>query len=139
MDVLSPAQRHKNMSHIRSIDSKPEEIVRKYLFSRGFRYRKNDKRFPGKPDIVLPKYNKIVFVNGCFWHQHANCKYASKPKTNTAFWEEKLQKNAARDQSEYALLARMGWDIIVVWECELATKEKAQTRLEQLEREIISR
>lgn len=92
MDVLTPEQRHLNMSRIRGAKTKPETIVRKYLFSHGFRYRMNDKRYPGKPDIVLPKYKTMVFVNGCFWHQHAGCRYASLPKTRQDFWIPKLQK-----------------------------------------------
>lgn len=137
-DIKSPEERSLNMAHIRSKNTKPEEIVRKYLFSEGFRYRKNDRRYPGKPDIVLPKYRTIVFVNGCFWHQHPGCKYAHIPKSNFEFWKKKFDKNIARDQANIKKLEEMGWNVIVVWECELSTKEKRRKRLEELAAEILS-
>lgn len=118
-DVHSPETRSFNMSRIHGKDTKPEELVRKYLFSRGFRYRKNDKRLPGKPDIVLPKYRTVIFVNGCFWHAHENCKYFVMPKTNTDFWKTKLQNNIDRDNKNYATLKQMGWKVLVIWECEI--------------------
>lgn len=110
--------RSKNMSHIRSKNTKPEEIVRKHLFSLGFRYRKNDKRLPGAPDIVLPKYKTVIFVNGCFWHKH-DCKRFAWPSSNEDYWRPKILGNAARDQHNYELLRSMGWKVLVVWECEL--------------------
>lgn len=119
MDDLTTEQRHVNMSHIQSKNTKPEMIVRKYLFSKGFRYRVNDKRYPGHPDIVLPKYKTVIFINGCFWHQHPNCKYASIPKTNKEYWIPKLQKNVERDKLNYKKLSKLGWNVIVIWECEL--------------------
>ena len=114
------------MSHIRSKNSKPEEIVRKYLFSQGFRYRKNDKRLPGKPDIVLPKYKTVIFVNGCFWHKH-DCNRFVWPTSNEDYWRPKILGNVARDQRNYEQLREMGWKVLVVWECELKneTKEEA--------------
>lgn len=124
------------MSRVKSKNTKPEEIVRKYLFSKGFRYRKNDKRYPGKPDIVLPKYRTIVFVNGCFWHQHPGCKAAALPEANHEYWQEKLQKNVERDKKEMAQLNEMGWRVIVVWECELSSKAKREKRLPLLVQEI---
>lgn len=130
-DVLTPEQRHYNMSRIRGKDTKPEEIVRKYLFSKGLRYRKNDKRYPGHPDIVLPKYKTVVFVHGCFWHMHEGCRYARLPKTNTEFWKEKLSRNRERDKNEQKILREMGWKVLVVWECELK-KDKQQETLERL-------
>lgn len=130
-DVLTPEQRHYNMSRIRGKDTKPEEIVRKYLFSKGLRYRKNDKRYPGHPDIVLPKYKTVVFVHGCFWHMHEGCRYAKLPKTNTEFWKEKLSRNRERDKNEQRILREMGWKVLVVWECELK-KDKQQETLERL-------
>lgn len=130
-DVLTPEQRHYNMSRIRGKDTKPEEIVRKYLFSKGLRYRKNDKRYPGHPDIVLPKYKTVVFVHGCFWHMHEGCRYARLPKTNTEFWKEKLSRNRERDKNEQRILREMGWKVLVVWECELK-KDKQQETLERL-------
>jgi DNA mismatch endonuclease (patch repair protein) len=135
VDVLTAEQRHRNMSAIRGRETKPEVIVRKYLFSRGLRYRKNDRRYPGHPDIVLPKYRTIVFVNGCFWHQHAGCKYARLPKTNREFWEKKLIGNAERDKRVYMALANAGWHVIVVWECELKTTVRDKT-LEDLYHKI---
>ena len=117
-DNLSKDVRHKNMSHIRSKNSKPEEIVRKYLFSKGFRYRKNDSRLPGKPDIVLPKYKTVIFINGCFWHKH-DCGRFVWPSSNEEYWRPKILGNVARDQRNYELLREMGWKVLVVWECEL--------------------
>jgi len=135
-DVLTKKQRHYNMSRIRSKDTKPEELVRKYLFTQGFRYRKNDKRYPGKPDIVLPKYKTIIFVHGCFWHQHSGCNAARIPDTNSGFWKEKFDRNVARDQKEQEALREAGWKVIVLWECELSNKEKRTIRLTALAEEI---
>ena len=118
-DVHSSETRSYNMSRIRNKDTKPEELVRKYLFSKGFRYRKNDVRLPGKPDIVLPKYKAVVFVNGCFWHGHTSCRYFVWPKNNSKFWREKIIGNIARDQKNYELLRALGWNVFVIWECEL--------------------
>ena len=118
-DVHSSETRSYNMSRIRNKDTKPEELVRKYLFSKGFRYRKNDARLPGKPDIVLPKYKTVVFVNGCFWHEHTGCRYFVWPKNNSEFWREKIIGNIARDQKNYELLRALGWHVFVIWECEL--------------------
>lgn len=110
------------MSRIKSSNTKPEEIVRKYLFSKGFRYRKNDKRYPGKPDIVLPKYRTIIFVNGCFWHGHEGCRYFVVPKTNTEFWVNKIETNKQRDSRKINDLQALGWRVITVWECQLKSK-----------------
>lgn len=121
-DNHSKETRSYNMSRIRSRDTKPEEIVRKYLFSHGFRYRKNDPRYPGKPDIVLPKYRTIIFVNGCFWHKHEGCKYFVWPKSNEEFWRKKIRSNVERDEQNYRILEEQGWKIIVVWECQLKKK-----------------
>lgn len=118
-DVHTPKQRSYNMSRIRGKDTKPEELVRKYLFSQGFRYRKNDSRLPGKPDIVLPKYRTVIFVNGCFWHAHEGCKYFVWPKSNAAFWKKKIESNFLRDKTNLKLLTDMGWRVITIWECEL--------------------
>ena len=128
-DVHSSEVRSYNMSRIRCENTRPEEIVRKYLFSQRFRYRKNDPRLPGKPDIVLPKYRTVIFVNGCFWHHH-DCRYFVWPKSNAEFWHEKIDKNVERDRNNYETLNRMGWSIIVIWECEL----KADVRKEVLNR-----
>ena len=120
-DVHSPKVRSYNMSCIHGKDTKPEEL---------FRYRKNDARLPGKPDIVLPKYKTVIFINGCFWHKHDGCKYFVWPKNHAEFWKEKIEKNAVRDARNYDLLKKAGWHVIVIWECEL----KPQTRESTLSR-----
>ena len=136
-DNHSKEIRSKNMSHIRSKNTKPEEIVRKFLFSRGLRYRKNDKRYPGCPDIVLPRYKTCIFVNGCFWHQHPDCKYAVLPSSNKDYWIPKLQNNKQRDIQNETALRGEGWRVITVWECELK-KENREKTLELLYRKITS-
>ena len=136
MDVFTKEKRSEIMSRVRCKNTKPEELVRKYLFSKGFRYRKNDKRYPGKPDIVLPKYNAMVFVNGCFWHQHSGCKAAAIPETNSDYWKKKLQKNVERDKQQMETLRNLGWNVIIVWECELSSKVKREQRLNALIEEI---
>lgn len=120
-----------NMSRIRSKDTKPEILVRKYLFKNGLRYRKNVANLPGKPDIVLPKYRTVIFVNGCFWHRHLECKYFVWPKTNKEFWIKKLNANCERDKINYSLLRDKGWRVIIVWECELR-KETREKKLHYL-------
>ena len=126
--------RRKNMSRIRSKDSKPEEIVRKALFSKGFRYRKNVKALPGCPDIVLPKYKTIVFVNGCFWHMH-DCPRFVWPTSNENYWYPKILKNVDRDKKNKDLLQTMGWTVLTVWECELK-KNNIKDTIVRLEQEI---
>ena len=123
-----------NMSRIRSTNSKPEEIVRKHLFSKGFRYRKNVKKLPGCPDIVLPKYKTVIFVNGCFWHKH-DCPRFVWPSSNQDYWIPKIQRNIERDRLNVAELQKKGWHIITVWECELKKKNR-ELRLERLLSEI---
>ena len=118
-DSITPEHRSWNMSRIKGKDTKIEVMVRKYLFAQGFRFRKNDKRYPGKPDVVLPKYKTVIFVNGCFWHQHKGCKNATVPKTRTDFWLEKLGKNVANDEKHTSELKALGWHVITLWECEL--------------------
>jgi DNA mismatch endonuclease (patch repair protein) len=108
-----------NMSQIKSKNTKPEEAVRKYLFSCGFRYRKNVRSLPGCPDIVLPKYKTVIFVNGCFWHMHTACGRFVWPKDNAEYWHAKIMKNVERDNKNHAELKTMGWNVIVIWECEL--------------------
>ena len=131
-DVLTKEQRHFNMSHIRGKDTRPEEIVRKYLFSKGYRYRKNDSRYPGKPDLVLPKYHTVIFVHGCFWHRHPGCRYATTPSTNREFWQRKFDRNTARDRDVQNQLKADGWNVIVVWECELPERLTARNGCEGL-------
>ena len=118
-DRISPEHRSWNMSRIKGKDTKIEVMVRQYLFHYGFRFRKNDKRYPGKPDVVLPKYKTAIFVHGCFWHRHEGCKLATTPKTRTEFWMDKFAKNVANDRKHYEQLKEMGWNVIVIWECEL--------------------
>lgn len=117
-DNHSKEIRSKNMSHIRSKNSKPEETVRKYLFSHGFRYRKNVKKLPSCPDIVLKKYKSVIFVNGCFWHMH-NCGRFVWPSSNKEYWRKKITRNVYRDIKNYSILKKLGWNIIIIWECEL--------------------
>lgn len=135
MDVHDKETRSYNMSCIKGKNTRPEEIVRKYLFSQGFRYRKNDKRLPGTPDIVLPKYKTVIFVNGCFWHGHDGCRYFVIPKTNTEFWTKKIETNRNRDLRKINDLQTLGWKVIVVWECQLK-KEKADITLNNLKTTI---
>jgi len=123
-----------NMSHIRSKNTKPEEMVRKYLFSKGFRYHKNVRKLPGCPDIVLPKYKTVIFVNGCFWHKH-DCPRFVWPSSNQEYWIPKITSNVERDERNYSMLRNEGWSVIIVWECELK-KAVADARLEKLINEI---
>ncbi|MGV8905915.1 MAG: very short patch repair endonuclease [Acetobacterium sp.] len=127
MDTKSKNDRSINMGKIHSKNTKPEIIVRQYLFSKGFRYRLNKKNLPGKPDIVMKKYNTIIFVNGCFWHMHENCKYARIPMSNVEYWEVKLRKNSERDQKNIELLEKEGWQVYVIWECELKKEKRGET------------
>ena len=129
-DNHSKEVRSKNMSHIRSTNSKPEEVARKYLFSKGFRYRKNVRTLPGCPDIVLPKYKTVIFVNGCFWHKH-DCPRFVWPSSNEEYWRPKILKNVERDQANSSLLRDTGWNVVVVWECELK-KNVREERLDKL-------
>ncbi|MDO4163553.1 MAG: very short patch repair endonuclease [Bacteroides sp.] len=129
MDKISPEQRHKTMAAIRSSNTKPEIIVRKYLFAHGFRYRLNLSRLPGHPDIVLRKYRTCIFINGCFWHGHEGCGCYVPPKTNADFWAAKIKRNKERDVEVQHKLARMGWHCIVIWECDLKKKKREQTLL----------
>lgn len=126
-DVMTPQQRHKCMSHIRSKDTKPEVIVRQYLFGEGFRFRIHVKKLPGCPDLVLSKYRTCIFVNGCFWHGHRGCRYATKPKSNAEFWQNKIQNNIRRDELSVQALETMGWKVITVWECELKKDQREDT------------
>ena len=135
-DNHTPEERSYNMSRIRSADTKPEEMVRKALFCKGFRYRKNDKRYPGKPDLVLPKYKTIIFVNGCFWHMH-NCPGFVWPKSRLDYWKPKLERNVQRDQKNYTDLTNQGWNVIIVWECQLK-KDVFNSTIDDIETRIRS-
>ena len=126
-DVLSKEQRKRCMSHVRGKDTKPEVMVRQFLFAQGFRYRLYRKDLPGKPDIVLPKYRTVIFINGCFWHGHSGCKYATIPEANHDFWLAKISGNIERDKCNHAKLFELGWKVIEIWQCELKPKFREQT------------
>ena len=127
MDSHTTQQRHANMAAIHGKDTKPEMVVRRWLWGHGFRYRLNHPRLPGKPDIVMRKYRTCIFVNGCFWHGHEGCRYYTIPKTNTEFWVNKVKRNKERDLNVQHELAAMGWHSITIWECELKTKVREKT------------
>lgn len=126
-DILTPDQRHRNMVAIRSASTKPELKLRHALWRLGFRYRMNDRRLPGSPDIVLPKYRTAIFIHGCFWHGHKGCKNYTVPKTNTDFWVLKVARNQERDQEVWRQLEAKGWSVIIVWECELKKSVLGET------------
>ncbi|MFD3003096.1 very short patch repair endonuclease [Pontibacter toksunensis] len=126
-DVHSKNTRSYNMSRIKGKDTKPELLVRKYLHSKGFRYRLHSTSIIGKPDIVLPKYKTLIFVHGCFWHGHTGCKYATIPKTRTEWWMAKIQRNSLNDAKVTAQLVDNGWHVVQVWECELKPKTREET------------
>lgn len=134
-DKISEVARSRNMSHIKGKDTGIEIKVRHYLFHHGFRYRKNVKELPGKPDIVLPKYKTVIFVNGCFWHHHENCKLAVYPKSNVLFWKTKIDRTVVKDKENYHALRVLGYKVLVVWECEV--KAAFEFRMKQLIEEII--
>ncbi len=127
-DVHEPEVRSYNMSQIRAKDTKPELMVRKFLFSQGLRFRVHDKRFPGKPDLVFPKFRKVVFVHGCYWHGHEGCKYFVPPKTRTDWWLSKISRTKEKDKEVSEMIKKEGWDVITIWECEL----KPQLRMDSL-------
>ena len=133
MDRFSKEERSRIMSHVRSQDTKPEKRLRSLLHHMGFRFRLYRRDLPGTPDIVLPKYRTAIFVHGCFWHQHPGCKRAAIPKSNTAFWQKKLERNQVRDAMIQRELTLMGWNVITVWECELKTGNE-----ETLKRKLVS-
>ena len=129
-------QRSRNMSAIKSKNTKPEIKVRKVLHSMGYRFRLHSKDLPGSPDIVLPKYKTVIFVHGCFWHRHQNCKYASTPKTRKEFWNKKFNENINRDKINQENLSSKGWKIIIIWECEIKNKK---INLEQIFKKVIKK
>lgn len=141
-DPLSPEQRHRCMASIRSTDTRPERLVRRFLFACGMRFRINVRKLPGTPDIVMRKYRTVIFVNGCFWHGHEGCKFFRMPRTNTPFWENKIQRNKERDKQNMQKLKGKGWNVITIWECELkkAACEQTLTNLYiNLQHALISR
>jgi len=135
-DIYEPEKRSEIMSHISDRDSRIEISVRKALFSTGLRYRKNVKSLPGKPDIVLPKYKTIIFIHGCFWHGHAECKASKLPDSRRGFWENKIKDNIERDKRNIQLLERNEWKVIILWQCELNNESKRHDRLIRLISEI---
>ncbi len=136
-DMYSKEKRSKIMSNVGGKDTKYEVFVRKFLFANGFRYRKNDKHLPGSPDIVLPRHRTVIFVNGCFWHGHHNCKAAKLPETNTEFWKKKISGNIVRDRKNIEKLRREGWKVITIWQCELKNKKDRGRRMKLLINELI--
>lgn len=126
-DTMTPEQRSRCMSRVKCRDTKPELLVRRFLFSKGLRFRVNVSKLPGKPDIVLPKYRTVVFINGCFWHGHIGCRYATMPKTNREFWQTKIDRNRARDIEVEERLTATGWRVIRIWECQLKPKYREET------------
>lgn len=126
-DKITPEHRSWNMSRIKGKDTKIEVKVRSWLFAKGFRFRKNDRRYPGTPDVVLPKYRTVIFINGCFWHRHEGCRYATTPKTRTEFWQKKFDRNVANDIKHKEEMEAMGWNVITLWECELKKKQFEET------------
>ncbi|MFC7380090.1 very short patch repair endonuclease [Brevundimonas sp. GCM10030266] len=135
VDTLTPRERSVRMSRIKSRDTKPELALRKALHALGLRYRLVTK-LPGKPDLVLPRHEAVVFVHGCFWHRHPGCKVATTPKSNTSFWNEKFERNVARDKKVLGELRALGWRVFVAWECELSGKGKAATVAERIKRQL---
>lgn len=131
-DVHDMATRSYNMSRIKNKNTKPEILVRKFLFSNGYRYKINDKKLPGKPDIVLPKYKTVIFVNGCFWHGHENCKYFKLPATRTEWWKKKIEGNIKNDTIKHALLKEAGYKVIVIWECKVKNKSIYTTIIDEI-------
>lgn len=137
-DVHTKVIRSFNMSRIKGKNTKPEMVVRRFLHAQGFRYKLHDKTLPGKPDLVLPKYRIVIFIHGCFWHRHENCRYFVIPKTRTDWWLNKINKNVANDENVVNLLHAAGWKAIIVWECDLKVNKITET-LTKLQAEILTR
>ena len=131
-DIISKEDRSRNMAAIKGKDTKPEMIIRKYLFSKGLRFRVHVKKLAGSPDIVLPKYKTVIFVNGCFWHGHEGCKYFHLPKSNVKFWKGKIERNIERDRESIHTLLDLGWKVICVWDCELRNKQTREKTLNNI-------
>lgn len=137
-DIFSKAKRSEIMSKISGKETKPEILVRKFLFANGFRYRKNDKKLAGKSDIVLPKYKTAIFVHGCFWHGHQGCKKSALPQTNYEFWEKKIGGNVERDKINQKKLKKDGWKVIVIWQCEIKNRELFEKAMKRIVAKIIA-
>ncbi len=136
MDIYPEIKRSEIMSKISGKNTKPEMDIRKFLFSKGFRYRIDDNRYPGRPDIVLPKFKTSIFIHGCFWHAHPGCKAATLPTTRSAFWEKKINNNKLRDERNIEELRKNGWNVITIWQCEIKNMASRKNRLEKLLLEI---
>lgn len=141
-DIMSKEQRSKRMQRIKGKDTSIELLVRQYLFQKGYRFRKNDGRYQGKPDVVLPKYHTVIFIHGCFWHRHNGCKYAQMPKSNVEFWQKKFDRNVENDNRNKALLEEQGWNVITIWECEIKnhfqeTMDKVEILLNEAEKQQV--
>ena len=136
-DHLSVEKRSWNMSRIRGKDTSIEKIVRSYLFRCGFRFRKNDVRLPGKPDVVLPKYQTVIFIHGCFWHRHSGCKYATTPSSNVDFWKDKFRRNVENDNKHQTELESLGWRVLIIWECDI--KKRFDETMQSLVNDIIGK
>lgn len=136
-DVHTKQQRSYNMSRIKAKDTKPEMLVRRFLHAHGFRYRLHDKKLPGKPDIVLPRYKTVIFIHGCFWHGHTNCKYFTMPKTRTEWWTEKINRNKLNDRQAQQLLKNEGFIIFTIWECDLKPNKSEKTLSKLLKNIVI--
>lgn len=135
-DIFTKDERSQIMSKISGKETKPEILVRKFLFAQGLRYKKNDKRLLGKPDIVLPKHKIVIFVNGCFWHNHRNCKKSALPQTNREFWRVKILRNMEKDKFNQNELKRLGWKIIVIWQCQIKNRGLFEKRMKWVIKKI---
>lgn len=139
MDTWNKEKRSEVMSRIRSTNTKPEIKLRKILFSKGYRYRINYKKLPGKPDIVLPKYKTVIFVHGCFWHGHIGCRRSNNPKSNQEYWEKKIQNNIIRNTKQIEELETLGWKVFIAWECEINNKQKYDDLITRIESFILDK
>ena len=137
-DIMTPRQRSRCMAAVKGKDTKPEMIVRKYLFSRGLRYRLHDRKLPGSPDIVLKKYKTVIFIDGCFWHGHEGCRFFRMPKSNEFYWDHKIRHNKARDVASEYVLQTQGWRVIRIWECEIKNVAGREETLESLYKRIVA-
>lgn len=136
MDIWEKAKRSEIMSKVNQKDTKPELIVRHFLFANGFRYRKNVRKLPGSPDIVLPKYKTVIFVNGCFWHGH-ECRAGRRPTSNKQYWDNKIKSNIKRDEDKISQLEILGWKVLIIWQCEIKNEELRSVRLKRLIDQIL--
>lgn len=135
-DIKTKEERSQNMAAIRSKDTKPEMLVRRFLHSAGFRYRLHDRKLPGCPDLVFPSLRTVIFIHGCFWHGHENCRYFRLPKSNEEFWRNKISRNIDRDAEARAELKKQYWNVIVIWECDLKNRSRREEILEEIAKEL---